>query len=335
MSASQPVFKRITAEVLEIDAERATTEIVDALRDVVGRELRRRGGVIALSGGVDSAVTTALCARAFGPERTLAVLMPETESDDETLDLSRSTAVALGVESVEEPITETLKALGCYERRTDVVRALIPQFTDAWKWKVVLPSLVGNDLYRVSFLVAQSQEGEIVKVRLPAESYRAIVAATNFKQRVRKTLEYFHADRLHYAVLGTPNRLEYDQGFFVKAGDGAADAKPIAHLYKSQVYSLAEYLGVPATVRDREPTTDTYSLAQSQEEFYFSLPYDKLDLCLYAHNSGLPPEAVADAVDLDPSDVDRVFRDIEQKRRTTRYLHLQPFLAAPVPEISH
>ncbi len=325
----------IEPDVLAIDPERATAEIVEALRLAVGRELRRRGGVVGLSGGIDSAVTAALSARAFGPERTLAVLMPEAESADDTPALSRATAAALGVETVEEPITRTLEAVRCYERRNEVVRALIPEFSDAWRWKVVLPSLVGNDLYRVSFLVAESPEGRTVKVRLPAESYRAIVAATNFKQRIRKMLEYFHADRLHYAVLGTPNRLEYDQGFFVKSGDGAADAKPIAHLYKTQVYELARYLGIPQDVLERQPTTDTYSLPQSQEEFYFSLPYEKLDLCLYAHNNGLPAEAVAAAVDLEPDDVLRVFRDIEQKRRTTRYLHLQPLLAAPVPEVGH
>jgi len=179
-------------------------------------------------------------------------------------------------------------------------------------------------------LVAQSPSGEIVEERLPADQYRTIVAATNFKQRVRKMLEYFHADRLNYAVMGTPNRLEYDQGFFVKLGDGAADAKPIAHLYKTQVYQLAEYLGVPQDVRSRPPTTDTYSLAQSQEEFYFSLPHDRMDLCLYAHNNGLPPEAVADAVELSPEDVQRVYDDIDQKRRTTQYLHLPPQLVEHV-----
>ena len=132
----------------------------------------------------------------------------------------------------------------------------------------------------------------------PPPHYREVVAATNFKQRTRKMLEYHHADRLNYAVVGTPNRLEYDQGFFVKNGDGAADVKPIAHLYKTQVYAIAEALGVPEEIRSRPPTTDTYSLPQSQEEFYFSLPYDKMDLCLYARSNGYPPEAVADAVGL-------------------------------------
>ena len=200
-----------------------------------------------------------------------------------------------------------------------MVRTLVPEFGAGWKLKIVLPNVIGNDLFRVLFLVTESPDGRQEQHRLTAEQSLAIVAATNFKQRTRKMLEYYHADRLNFAVAGTPNRLEYDQGFFVKNGDGAADVKPIAHLYKSQVYRLAEYLEIPEAVRTRPPTTDTYSLPQSQEEFYFSLPYETMDLCLYAHNAGLPAEAVAEAVGLSAENVERVFRDIEQKRRTTRY----------------
>jgi NAD+ synthase len=319
----------ITAAVLEIESEAVVDTITARLR-AISRELRRRGGVVGVSGGIDSSVTLGLCARAFGPERTLAILMPEADSDPDTLELSRSVADAFGVETVVEDITGILEATGCYTRREEAVRSVIPQYGPGWKFKIVLPSVVGTEAYRLFSLVAQSPDGETVEARLPAEQYRTIVAATNFKQRTRKMLEYFHADRLNYAVVGTPNRLEYDQGFFVKLGDGAADIKPIAQLYKSQVYQLAEHLGVPERVRSRPPTTDTYSLPQSQEEFYFSVPYAAMDLCLYAHNHGLPPEAVSDAVGLSPEDVQRVFDDIEQKRRTTRYLHLGPQLVEPV-----
>jgi NAD+ synthase len=332
-SASVGGEPRLSPDVLRLDCERATEEIVAELRRVVGRELRRRGAVVGLSGGIDSSVTCALCARAFGPERTLALLMPESDSGSETLELSQLVADELGVEVEVENITPILEAARCYERRDDAVRQLVPAFGPGWKLKIVLPSVLGADNYRVFSLVAESPDGQATTIRLPAENYLAIVAATNFKQRTRKMVEYHHADRLNYAVAGTPNRLEYDQGFFVKLGDGAADVKPIAHLYKSQVYQLAEYLGVPERVRLRPPTTDTYSLPQSQEEFYFSLPYDQMDLCLYAHNHGIPPGAAAEAVGLVEEDVARVFRDIEQKRRTTRYLHLGPQLVEPVPEI--
>jgi NAD+ synthase len=210
---------------------------------------------------------------------------------------------------------------------------VIPQFGEGCKFKIVLPSVLGTDAYRLFTLVAQSPEGESVEARLPANEYLTIVAATNFKQRTRKMLEYFHADALNYAVVGTPNRLEYDQGFFVKLGDGAADAKPIAHLYKTQVYALAEYLEVPERIRSRKPTTDTYSLPQGQDEFYFSLPFDQMDLCLYGRNNGIAPEDLAEALGIGAEDVQRVYDDIDQKRRTTRYLHLSPQLVAPVSEV--
>jgi len=168
---------------------------------------------------------------------------------------------------------------------------------------------------------------------MPPGAYRRLVAATNMKQRTRKQIEYFHADRLGYAVAGTPNRLEYDQGFFVKNGDGAADVKPIAHLYKSQVYALAEHLGVPRTIRERPPTTDTYSMEQTQDEFYFALPYQALDLCLWGRNHGLAVADVAGALGVRPAVVEAAYRDIEQKRRTTRYLHERPLLVEEIPEI--
>jgi NAD+ synthase len=327
------VSTAVSPESLRIDPEQTTNEIVDALRRIVGRELRRRGAVVGVSGGIDSSVTVSLCARAFGPERTLAVLMPEADSDDETLDISRLVTDSLGVETVLEDITEILSATRCYERRDEAVRRVIPQFAEGWKFKIVLPSVLGTDAYRLFTLVAQSPDGDTIEERLPATEYLTIVAATNFKQRTRKMLEYFHADARNYAVVGTPNRLEYDQGFFVKLGDGAADAKPIAHLYKTQVYQLAEHLGVPERIRSRKPTTDTYSLPQGQDEFYFSLPFEQMDLCLYGHNNGIAPEALAEAIGISAEDVQRVYDDIDQKRRTTRYLHLSPQLVAPVSEV--
>jgi NAD+ synthase len=203
---------------------------------------------------------------------------------------------------------------------------IIPDYGHGWKSKIVISNVLEQQGFTTFYLVAQSPDNTVVKKRLPLNPYLEVVAATNFKQRIRKMLEYYHADRLNYGVAGTPNLLEYDQGFFVKLGDGAADIKPIAHLYKSQVYQLAEFLGIPEEIRKRKPTTDTYSLAQGQDEFYFSLPYDKMDLCLFGKNNCIPVDQVACALDLKPEQVERVFKDIDTKRSTTRYLHLPPLL---------
>ena len=254
----------------------------------------------------------------------MGLLLPERDSASETLRLSRLAADSFGIETVLEDITESLEAVGCYRRRDDAIREVIPEFDSGYKCKIVLPSIIDSDSYRIFSVVAKSPEGHEIKARLTPSAYLGVVAASNFKQRIRKMFEYYHADRLNYAVMGTPNRLEYDQGFFVKNGDGSADVKPIAHLYKPQVYQLAEYLGVPGEITSRPPTTDTYSMPQSQEEFYFSLPYDKMDLCLFARNQNISIEKVASVVGLAPVQVERVFRDIDQKRKTTRYLHLNP-----------
>ncbi|MGH3024039.1 MAG: NAD(+) synthase [Gaiellaceae bacterium] len=325
-----PTATDLSPESLRLDAARTVEEIAEQLRETVYKTLRRRGAVVGLSGGVDSSLVAFLCARAFGPERVLGVLMPEGESAPDTLDLSQVSAEAAGVETVLEDITAILRAAGCYERRDAAIRTVLPEYGDGWKAKIVLPSLLGGDRYSLFSVVAESPDGERHEARLTATAYREVVAATNFKQRVRKMLEYHHADRLDYAVVGTPNRLEYDQGFFVKNGDGSADVKPIAHLYKTQVYQLSDHLGVPAEIRERPPTTDTYALEQSQEEFYFSVPFDKLDLCLYARNQGFSVEATAAGTGLEPDIVERVYADIERKRRAAEYLHAPPLLVRPL-----
>ena len=311
------------------DPEATIAEVVAGLRDAV-HGFRRRGAVVGLSGGVDSSVVVALAARAFGPDAVLGLLMPEADSAGDTLDLGRLAADAFGVPTVLEDITDILTAAGCYRRRDDAIRRVIPEYGPGWRAKLVLPSVVESDRFRLFSLVARAPDGQETTVRLPLEAYLQVVAATNFKQRSRKMMEYYHADRLNYAVMGTPNRLEYDQGFFVKNGDGSADVKPIAHLYKTQVYQLAEALGVPEEIRRRPPTTDTYSLPQTQEEFYFSLPYDRMDLCLYAVDHGIPAEEAAAAVGLTAEQVQRVFGDIAGKRRVARYLHAAPVVWAPV-----
>jgi NAD+ synthase len=322
----------LTAEVLKLDAAAEAVRIVGKLREQV-HGMRRKGAVLGLSGGIDSSVSAALCARAFGPEQVFGVQMPESDSADDTLYLSGLIAKALGIGTVVENITPMLEAFGCYRRRDEAIRSVVAEYGAGWKSKIVLPSVLEGQGYRVFALVVQSPEGKQTKVRLPLEAYLSIVAATNFKQRVRKTLEYFHADRLNFAVAGTPNRLEYDQGFFVKNGDGSADFKPIAHLYKTQVYQLAEYLGVPGEIRSRPPTTDTYSLQQTQDEFYFSLPYDKMDICLWAKNNGICVEEAALAAGLTEQQAAFVYRDIDAKRAATRYQHMRPQLVDPVKEI--
>ncbi len=322
-----------SADALKLDFDKETEKISQTIRNVALKQFRKRGAVVALSGGIDSSVVGALCVRALGKEHVLGLLMPETDSASETMGLSRLISEHLGIQTVFEDISGILEAVGCYRHRDEAIRSVVPEYTSEYKSKIVLPGVMDDDTYRIFSVVVQAPDGEQKKVRLTPSAYLGIVAATNFKQRTRKMLEYYHADRLNYVVAGTPNRLEYDQGFFVKLGDGAADIKPIAHLYKTQVYEMARFLGLPEEICSRPPTTDTYSLAQSQEEFYFSVPYNKMDLCLYGKNHGVSSQDVAKAAGMTSEQVERVYHDIDAKRKATRYLHAEPVLVDKISEL--
>ncbi len=311
----------ISADILRLDPAAETERITAWIRETVSHNLRRRGAVIGVSGGIDSSVVAFLCARALGSERIQILFTPEADSSPDSLRLGRMVADALKAKSALEDISAILKGARCYERRDDSVRLVVPEYGDGYKCKIVLPGLLDASRYSIFSVVVQSPDGQTRKIRLTPEAYLGIVAATNFKQRARKMMEYYYADLLQYAVAGTPNRLEYDQGFFVKNGDGAADFKPIAHLYKSQVYQLAAYLGVPEEIRRRPPTTDTYSLEQSQEEFYFTLPLEKMDLCLYGKDRGIPPADLVAAAGMEEDLVERVYAMIDSKRKVAKYLH--------------
>jgi NAD+ synthase len=312
-------------EVLKIDSAAVTSELVDALRLDIVETLRRRGAVVGISGGVDSSVVLGLCVRALGAERVLGVMMPEKDSSASSVDLARLAADRFGVDTVLEEMTPTLTGLGCYERRDEAIRRVFPEYTAGYKAKIGLPgNVLDSDALNVFYLTIIPPDGEEKSKRLSLRDYLQIVAASNFKQRSRMMMLYYHAELRNYAVVGTPNRNEHDQGFFVKWGDGGYDVGPIRHLFKTQVYQLADYLDVPAEIRNATPTTDTYSAHSSQEEFFFRLPFETMDLLWYALDHGIPAAEAARVMDLSEEQVERVFADIIRKQRTTEYLRTLP-----------
>ncbi len=321
-------------DVLRLDPDRKAAELATALREAVQARLRRRGVVVAVSGGVDSACVAAIAAKAVGPGRVIALLLPERESSREATIYGSEQCKALGIVHELKDVTPVLEASGCYRLREEALRSVFPGFRADMPWKLAMHGdRLHTDAINLPYAVVQTPEGDR-RFRLPAVAYARIVAATNMKQRVRKMMEYTRADQLGYAVAGTPNRLEYDQGFFVKLGDGAADVKPIAGLYKTQVYALAKHLGVIPEILRRPPTTDTFSLEQGQGEFYFSVDLHTLDLLLWARNHAVPAKEAAAVMELTAEQVRRVYDDIDQKRRTTAYLHAPPLLLEPVDDIA-
>ncbi len=325
-------MNRLDANVLELDCEHEADRIAQRLREILAGTLHRRGLVVAISGGIDSSVSAALAVRAVGAARVFCLILPERDSDPDSAARAGLLADHLGVRAETFDIAPTLQAIGCYAARDAAVLRVLPEYGDDWKMKLAIAGGAQGRVNRFR-LVARAPDGSMHERELGLDEYLTVVAATNFKQRVRKTIEYFHADRLNYAVVGTPNRLEYDQGFFVKNGDGSADVKPIAHLYKTQVYALARHLGLPERLCRAQPTTDTYSLDQGQDEFYFALPYHAMDLALWALNHGIDADQLGAALDIAPSQARAVYADIAAKRRTTRYQHRAPVLLGEVAEI--
>ncbi len=323
---------RYQHEVIEFDREREIDRIGERMRVLMREKLKRRGLVIAVSGGIDSSVCAALSVKALGRERVFLLQLPETDSSPDTQTRSDQLVAHLQCDHVSQNIAPTLEAIGCYAARDEAIRNTFPDYAEGWKNKIAIRGGLDGQVNHF-VLVVQDPAGAVQEQRLGLREYLQIVAATNYKQRIRKSIEYFHADRLNYAVVGTPNRLEYDQGFFVKNGDGSADVKPIAHLYKTQVYALAEALGLPAAICNAIPTTDTYSLAQGQDEFYFALDHSRMDMALWACNQGYAAAELAQALAIDPTTAANIYRDIEIKRKTTRYLHLKGQLVGPVPEM--
>jgi NAD+ synthase len=324
MSAKQPLH-----ELLKLDEAAEVEKITARIRELLRSKLNRRGLVVAVSGGIDSSVCAAVSAKAIGTERVFGLLLPERESSDSSTSRGKKLCEFLGIEYAVENIAPTLEAIGCYRWRDQAIKASFPEYGPGWKNKIAIAGGLDGRINHF-YLVVESPGGKTEQKRLDVREYLQIVAATNFKQRIRKTLEYFYADKLNYAVVGTPNRLEYDQGFFVKNGDGSADIKPIAHLYKSQVYALAWHLGLPEEICQAEPTTDTYSLPQGQDEFYYALPYRQMDLALWAQTNGKTPAELGKILGVPEEKARNIYRDIDAKRKTTAMLHWPGLTIEPV-----
>ncbi len=312
---------------LALDLEAEADRIGASIRGLLRNKIRRRGLVVAVSGGIDSSVCLALAVRALGPKKVFALLLPETDSASSSTERGLELVKHLGVSYKKQDIAATLEAIGCYQWRDAAMRELFPGYSSEWKSKIIISGGLSGGINHF-LLVVEDPSGETSQKRLGIKQYLQIVAATNFKQRIRKNLEYFHADRLNYAVVGTPNLLEYDQGFFVKNGDGAADLKPIAHLFKTQVYAMARHLGLPERICNATPTTDTYSLEQGQDEFYFALPYAQMDIALWCLNQGISASDLAAHLQIEEQQAAAIYRDIEAKRATTAYMHAPAYLIA-------
>lgn len=305
--------------------EEANTISENLKKDIFG-SLKRKGGVVGISGGIDSSLTLALTVKALGAENVVGLILPEKDSSNDSKEFALKLAAKFNVQTIEENISNALEGFGCYARRDEAVKAVFPEYDPAtYKMKIGVNKSGLNQFLPPTFsLTIINSKNEEKSKLLPVKEYLQIVAASNFKQRCRMSMLYYHAERLHYAVVGTPNKHEVEQGFFVKYGDGGADIMPIAHLYKSQVYQMAEHLGVPKEILERTPTTDTYTAEQTQEEFFFQLPYHEMDLVWYGIENGIEAESVAEVLGKTTKEISLIYNNIARKQKTTDYLRMAP-----------
>jgi NAD+ synthase len=321
VKAKMAPFSRVA---LDLDAEREVNRIEEGLRQAVFHQFHRQGAVVGISGGIDSSVVLALCARAFGSERVVGILLPEKESNPDSAVLAHQLAERYSVDTVTENISAALEGFGCYRRRDEAIQHVFPDYQPGWGVKIVLPgNLLEEATLNIFRLVVKDFQGNEYSKRMPLNEYLQVVASSNMKQRTRMSLLYYHAELRNYAVIGTANKNEHDLGFFVKYGDGGMDVNPIGHLFKSQVFQLAKYLDVPEEIQKRTPTTDTYPGESTQEEFFYRIPFDILDTIWLGSEKGIPNNEIAEALNLSKDQVERVVADIAQKIKTTKYLRAQ------------
>lgn len=321
-------LKPFSKEILHIeDIESVSNTIIKKLKNDVAQNLQRRGGVVGISGGIDSSVVLALSAEAFGPNNVIGIMLPEKDSSDDSKILAKKLANKFGVSTLVEDITKALDGFNCYQRRDEAIGRVIIDFDpEIDKAKIEIKQNIESNLPPAFSITVIKPHGEVISKLLPVKEYLQIVASTNFKQRSRMTMLYYHAERLHYAVIGTPNKHEVEQGFFVKYGDGGADVMPIGHLYKTQVYQLASHLGVPQEIIDRIPTTDTYTAEQTQEDFFYQMPFESMDLIWYGWENNYPAHEVGKVMNKPAMEIENIYKNFKRKRKTTEYLRMKPIL---------
>ena len=312
---------------LRVDPHKETKRTSSFIAKIILIDMHKKGAVIGLSGGIDSALSAALCVKALGRERVLGIILPEKDSSDLSEKYAVKLAECLGIRTLKIDITQTLEEFGVYKNRDQVVGKIFPEFDPStWKYKIVLPQdLLEKDRLSVFSLVVQLPDGSEKKKRLSTQDYLEIVASTSIKQRIRMVYLYYYAEKNNYAVAGTTNRTEVRQGFFVKYGDGGVDLEPLAHLYKTQIYMLSEYLDIPQEIQERPPSPDTYSAEVSDTEFYFGVPFDILDPFLWADENNISPENVCSELSLTEDQFKRLKRNIDRKSTATwHYLQTPP-----------
>jgi NAD+ synthase len=316
------VFNR---DVLKIDPAQHLEKLSKFIIEQINIVFRRKGAIVGLSGGIDSACIAAIAVHAMGKDKVVGLILPETESNPISSEYAIKHARALGIEHRQIDITPTVDSVVHYAWRDEFVQKLVPEYKPGYKYNITLPTdLLERDTFSFYWLQVQMPDGEIKKKRLNLDEFRTVTSFANIKIRARMLHLYAEAERRSLLVLGTTNRTEFILGDFCKYGDGGTDIEPLSYLYKNQVYQLSDHLKVIPEIIDRQPSPDTFSLPVSDQEFFFRIPFDKLDHLLFAWEYEVPVNDVAPVLDLSEEAVKRAYKDFTSKPRATAHLRETP-----------
>jgi NAD+ synthase len=286
---------------------------------------KKKGVVLGVSGGIDSAVALTLCVQEFGKENVYGLLLPEKESAPSSRILGAEICESLGVSYEEVPISPILEALNIYEKKDQVLKRVCPEYDpEIHKTSLVLPNFLDQELLNVPYIRLIKDGETVAKHRLKAADYLELIGLQGVKQRSRMLVQYMYAEKMNYVVCGTTNKTEVVLGQYVKYGDGGVDLEPLADCYKTQIYALAKYLEVNEEIIKRPPSADTWSHYTTDEEFYWRMPMNIIDQLLYAREHKLSLELTEKNTGLPRDTIEKAWRHIARVKDTTEYIRAAP-----------
>jgi NAD+ synthase len=305
------------------DLEKTVNKISYFIKDEVSNRFQKSGVVVGLSGGIDSSVTAALCAKSLGSERVLGLIMPEKESDSASQRHAQKVAEEYNIKTKIIDITPILESFGVYQNKEAIIKEKFPDFNSDCKYRIVVPPKIKNTI-GIPFVEILDDKGKQHKLKISSSEFLALTAATSIKHRVRMTMLYFHGEKNNLCVMGTTNKSEYLQGYFVKYGDGGSDIEPLVNLYKLQIYQLGKFLKIPEEILTKDASPDVWSFPTTDEEFFYSVPYDVVDLMLYAQENNLSIKDIQKLSNLSAEEIENLLRIQNQKQAKSKHMREIP-----------
>ena len=305
------------------EIEKTISSIENFVNEEISKKFQKHGAVIGISGGIDSAVMAAICAKSIDPKQVLGIIMPEKESDPTSQILAKKVAEQFQIETKVIDITSILESFGVYSIKEQIVKEKFSNFNNNCKYRVTIPSKISNSA-GIPFLEILDDKNKKYQFKISTSEFLTLIASSSIKHRVRMTLLYYYAEKNNFCVVGTTNKSEFLQGYFVKYGDGGTDLEPLTNLYKSQIYQIGEFLKVPNEILEKDASADIWSFNTSDEEFFYSVPYHIVDLILYARENNMTKSEIQKISNLSLEQIEKLLQFQNQKQVKSKHMREIP-----------